>query len=499
MTQTTRLPLRSRRRLVRVSWFEKAMALLACVDLLLVLFDYTYLPLRSFYFREAPTLVKLYDPVKAIEPHRDTQRYLDTVDQLEQALVQGGLQNPQVERLLRELQAQSVTIIEENPFAIANQSGTLERLKNRMRQHLQNDSAKQAFRTFWSLDYLEANNWNQQLQFFDQNIRPLMATNYFRPISESGAPLDYFMLIDLVFISIFGLEYLARTYLISRRRSGMSWLDAMLWRWYDLFLLIPFWRWLRVIPVGLRLHQVGWLDYTRVQAQVNRNLAENLAGELTEMVVVRTIGLAQGSLQQGAIAKWLAQPPQAVEINEIDEIAVILERLIKITLYQVFPKIQPDVDALISHSLETTLSQLPLYKALQHLPGVQTLPEDIARPVARQVSQGLYEVLTQALEDPSGGVIFNELSQHFMAALREELQEKQTVQDIQILLIDFLEELKLTFVRRAETEAVDHSISDLEALRQTTYARATLPTSQAALDHQRKLNPPLTSQMGNSP
>lgn len=489
MAQTTRLTPRFRRLRPQASWFEKAMALLACIDLLLVLFDYSYLPLRNFYFREAPTLVKLYDPVKAIEPHRDTQRYLDTVDQLQQDLIQGGLQDPQVDSLLLELQAQSVAMIEEDPFAIANKSGTLEKIKNRMRRHLQNDSAKQAFRTFWSQNYLEANNWTQQLQFFNQEIRPLMETNYFRPIGESGEPLNYFILIDLVFISIFGLEFLARSYMISRRHPRTSWLDGMLWRWYDLLLLIPFWRWLRVIPVALRLQQVGWFDYTRIQAQVNRNLAENLAGELTEMVVVRTIGLAQGSLEQGAIAKWLAQPSQTVEINDINEIAVILERLIKITLYQVYPKIQPDIDALISHSMENVLNQLPLYKSLQYMPGVQTLPADIARPVAHQLSQGIYEALTQALEDPSGGEIFNQLSQHFVDALQSELQDKQTIQDVQILLIDFLEELKLTFVRRAETEAVDHSISDLEALRQTTYARASMPNSQAAADHRLKLQP----------
>ena len=61
-------------------WFERIMALLAIFNLVLVIFDLAYLPLRDFYFRELPWLTQRYDRVKGIVPHRDTVNYLETVD-----------------------------------------------------------------------------------------------------------------------------------------------------------------------------------------------------------------------------------------------------------------------------------------------------------------------------------------------------------------------------------------------------------------------------------
>ena len=68
-------------------WFERLMAIAATVNLGLVLFDYSYIPWRDFYLRHQfpastrmPTITDLYDPIKDIEPYRDTSNYLDTVD-----------------------------------------------------------------------------------------------------------------------------------------------------------------------------------------------------------------------------------------------------------------------------------------------------------------------------------------------------------------------------------------------------------------------------------
>jgi hypothetical protein len=465
------------------------MALLAVADLLLVLFDFSYISCRDFYLRNIPSLLALYDPVKGIEPHRETQKYLNTVDRLEQQLAQTGLQAPQVQPLLADLRAQSVAMIQENPFQIANKSGSLEKIKNRMRHHLKDESAKQAFQRFWSSTYLNQTTWKQELSFFDRQIRPLIAANYYRHLGENGQPLEGFWRIDLFFIGIFGIEFLTRTFYLSRRHRGTAWIDTMLWRWYDLFLLLPFWRLLRIIPVTIRLHQVGWLNLERIQAQVNRNLAENIAGEVTELVVVRTIGLAQSSLEGGAIAKWLTQPQRSIKINEINEIQVIAERLIKLTVYRVFPQVQPDLEALLRHSIEDALKQLPLYQNLQNLPGMSSLPPEVAARIAHQFSQGAYDALTHSLEDEVGGEIFSQLTQHFTEALRSELQEKQTLQEIQLLLSDLLEEMKLTFLQGSEAEDVNQTLAEVEQLRQVSSETNRLSPGNFATHARTKLTP----------
>ncbi|MGF1487313.1 MAG: hypothetical protein ACFBSE_09390, partial [Prochloraceae cyanobacterium] len=60
----------------RGSFLAKIVAIIAIANLLLGLFNLSYISLRDFYFRNVPILVKYYDPVKSIEPNLDTERYL---------------------------------------------------------------------------------------------------------------------------------------------------------------------------------------------------------------------------------------------------------------------------------------------------------------------------------------------------------------------------------------------------------------------------------------
>ena len=84
-------------------WLEKLLAIIALANLILVGFDFSYIPWRDFYFAEAPTIVKYYDQVKGIEPHRETQRYLSKVEELETQIEQTGLQSQEVESSLQQL------------------------------------------------------------------------------------------------------------------------------------------------------------------------------------------------------------------------------------------------------------------------------------------------------------------------------------------------------------------------------------------------------------
>ncbi|MEB3269610.1 MAG: hypothetical protein VKJ09_13785, partial [Leptolyngbya sp.] len=119
---------------VTALWFERIMALIALVNLVIVLFDSSYIRFRDLYLRFAPEFTIWYGEVfKGIEPDRTTSAYLETVDKLEEQVAQTGLQSIQAETLLAQLQEQSDILIDENPFEIAEKSGTLERIKNLMR------------------------------------------------------------------------------------------------------------------------------------------------------------------------------------------------------------------------------------------------------------------------------------------------------------------------------------------------------------------------------
>ena len=453
----------------RSLWFERGMALLALVNFGIVLFDLTYISARDFYLKEAPALTRLYDPVKGIEAHRDTQRYLDTVKQLQTEIATNGLRSPESSRLLDSLQTLSTEMIENNPFALAGKTGTLEQIKNRLRERLKNESAKQSFRTFWSQDYLLTQGWTQEIEFFNTAIKPLIASNYYRGYGEHGGLIDRFYLIDVWFIGIFGLEFLVRTYIIHRRHVSLTWFQAMLWRWYDLFLLLPFGRWFRVIPVLIRLNQAELLNLEPVKEQASQGFVATIAEDLTEVVVVRIINQMQESVKRGEISKWFTQGTsrQYIDLNNVNEMEAIADLLIKITVRKVIPEVLPDIEALLRHNIDRILNQSPFYQGFQKLPAIGALPQQLTDRLVSDLSQAAYQTLNGAIEDdPVGAELSRRLIEHLMTAIGNELQKQQTTQKLQNLVNDFLEEVKLNYVQRLSDEDVEKVLEETRAIRQ---------------------------------
>ncbi|MEM9135935.1 MAG: hypothetical protein AAGB01_01100, partial [Cyanobacteria bacterium P01_F01_bin.42] len=367
---------------------------------------------------------------------------------------------------LAALRSQSVDMVNENPFQLANKSGTLEKIKNRMRDRLDLESSKDSFRTFWSAEYLGQAGIQSELTWFNQQIVPLVATNYFRPIGESGRFVDRFWMIDIWFIGLFAADILVRALVICRRRPGMTLTDALLWRWYDWVLLIPIWRILRILPVTLRCHQVGWIDLGQVEKQVTGYLAENLLDDLSEMILVRAFNIAQSTVRDGNLNKWLATQAQAVEINDVNEIQVIAERLATVLVMQIIPSVQPELEAILRHSVEQGLTQLPVYKELQFLPGINFLPRQVTRELVHQVTELTGQTLEDTLKDEKGQVLAAKLAEKVVQSVQTELQDPKLLADLQLLLGDLLEEWKLTLVQSFESQNVEQTAAEIAQIRQ---------------------------------
>jgi hypothetical protein len=449
-------------------WFEKIMAIIATVNLVLVFFDLSYVPWRDFYFRRVSAITRLYDPIKGIEPHRDTKKYLEAVAGLEKQVTQTGLVSPQVKAKLADIRFLSQEMIETNPFASAGKSGTLEKIKNRMREHVRQKSAKAAFNTFWSQEYLSKNDWNQEIDFFNQKIRPGIAINYYRKIDENGGFLNNFWIIDLPFVILFATELLGRTFLIKRRYSHLSWLEAVLWRWYDLLLLIPIWQWLRVIPVTVRLDQAKLIDFYVIRKQIHQGLLANFAEEITEIVIIQVINQIQGSIQRGEMTRWLLQSDNVrsyIDINNINEIEAITGLFIKTLVNQVLPKIQPEVNAILCHSIEMACQQLPGYNNILMLPGLGKAQTQISEQLATQITNNIYAALASTIKDPVAAKLSTQLIEKFTTSLTSEIQQKQVLAEIQSLLNDFLEEVKINYIQRLSQEDIDKILEETRKMR----------------------------------
>ncbi|MFP4009647.1 MAG: hypothetical protein ACLFV6_16850 [Spirulinaceae cyanobacterium] len=475
--------------------FERIMALIVSVNYLLVLFDLTYIPLRDFWLLgrvqlfikvgnyeqnipEEPIILPLppitdwYDWVKGIEPHPDTQRYLDTVDELEEEVIGRQLDSPEVALILASLRQQSVEMIETNPFQIANKTGTFEKIKNEMRAHIFEEEfvqSREAFQEFWTIDNFDDGEYRQELAFFNEEIRPLMVTNYYRPISENGDYVDNFGLIDVFFSLIFLAEFLARTWFISRRRTGVSWLDAMLWRWYDIFLFIPILRWLRAIPLVIRLHQSRLVDMRAIQKQASQGFVASIAEDVTEVVVVNILNQVQGSIQRGEFADIFSQATAKpyIDLNDVNETAEITKLLLNVTINDVMPKIRPDVEALLTYSIDKAIAESPVYQNIHNLPGM----DNLRRQLTLQLSSGFYSSVHSALkglikEDPEFEKLLQQVIEHISRSFGSELQTQQSLDRLEYLLTALIEEVKINYVQRLSEEDMESILDQTRALRQ---------------------------------
>lgn len=441
------------------------MALLALVNLLIVIGDLTYIRFRDQYLRFLPELTVWYgETYKGIEPHRETTAYLDTVDDLQAQVSQTGLQSAEAQAILAKLRTQSIAMVNTDPFQGVNKSGTLERIKQDMRERIDTDSTQEAFETFWTVEYLSEAGWPQEMAFFNQDIRPLIATNYFRRIGIDGAPIDWFWKIDGWFILIFGLEFLARTFYLSRHYKNLTWSDAVLWRWYDLLLLIPFsalhLSWLallRVIPVSIRLNQSRTVNLNPFWSRVNRFFVSQIAVEITEVVFLRIIDQVQNLIREGNVADALLSRTRRryIGVNDINEIQAISQELSTVMIYRVLPKIKPEVDALLYHNIRSTLNSAPGYEAISQVPGIDNLSDQLPRQLAEQLSASLFAALKAAFEDKRGAELTAQLINRLTMTLQTEIQEEESLAEIEDLTIALLEEIKINYVKRIAAEDID--------------------------------------------
>ena len=479
-------------------WFEKTMALIAVVNLLLVTFDFSYVPLRDFWLHgqvklgniktayitipgieldvlpeEVSQFILQYDVVKGIVPHRATERYLVELAELEQQLETKPIDDPEIAPILSDLRRRSAEMIQNDAFEEAGKSGNLERIKNLMREHLPNQerSSTQAFWQFWSVAHLQ-DNTAEEIAFFKRKIAPIIETNYYRHIAETGGYVDNFGFIDFPFGALFFLEFISRTWFISRSRTAVSWLDATLWRWYDVFLFLPLWRWLRVIPVTARLQQSQLLPLNigdRVAKQISQGIVAGIAEDITEVVVIRIINQLQTSIRQGDVSRLLKSQSQNeyIDINNTNETAEIIKIFVTTVVERVLPKIQPEAEALLQYSLEKAIQQSPAYQGVSFLPGGKTAITNLTKQLVTQTYNGFSVALKAAIEeDKKFEQLLESLFNNVNQSLVSEIQAKQSINRIESLLVDLLEEVKINYVERLATEDVEQILEQTRSIRQ---------------------------------
>lgn len=282
------------------------------------------------------------------------------------------------------------------------------------------------------------------------------------PIYQSGL-----WRIDRYFAAFFGLEYLRETWLLSRQRFNLTWPQAMLRRWYNLLLLLPFWRWLRIIPAAVYIHRSGLANVEAAITHITHEPIAYLADRVSMFMLVRLVNQTQDAVKQGEAARLLLQSDNYIHVGGSDTLDAIADRLLQLTFGQVMPQLQPELEMLLHQSLASTIKQSDIYKTLEQVPGITALPLDLTDQLADALAQSTYEVLTTSYQDPTNRQLFEQLAQSFKQVLRQELSQSSTQQELQHLLADLLEELKLNYIQRSTQQDSVATLQEVNQLQET--------------------------------
>ena len=476
--------------LISRGW-DRFVAIWAVVNLACVAFDITYVPLRTFWLQRnlypvpslplvipltfLPDVTPWIDPIKGIEPHRETQAYLDHFAKLDAAMASpspsGALSTRQRQALQTQL-ALTEQMIDSNPFQVANASGTLEKIKNQLRGRADLDSSKQSAARLLSPAWLARHPWSEERKFWNDQVVSLVETNYWRSIDETGRPTDRFWEIDLLlFQSVFALDILQRLIRIRRRLPGLGWGAALMRRWIDLPLLLPFWRWLRVVPTIERLQTSGVANLEPLRAVISRAVVALLAVELFEVLALQ---LLDGLQQMIRSRRWpnrirSLRSHQTVIHNEERELVELVRIWGPLLLVQVAPRLEPELQALLGHSLQQSLQNVMVPPPLRQIQLLLQMEKGISQQLAGGMVDSLLGVTASTgkrlgQRDDQQLALLERCIDRFWEELAAALEDGAALESSQRLLCTFLEEFKATYLTQISRTGIKGLIDELDQL-----------------------------------
>jgi hypothetical protein len=419
-----------------------------------------------------PDITPVLDPLKGIEPHRETQAYLDGFKRLDQALqTDSSLGLPSI-TLLKQQQKLTENLISSQRLLSSSSAAALDQLKNRLRARTGLNSAQQSADLLLSQGHINQSGWNRERQFWNQQILPLVEINYWRSIDENGRPTDLSWRVDTPFQLLFLLDIVLRCLRLKSRYPAIRWRDAVLRRWIDLPLLLPFARWMRLVPVTERLSRAGLIQLEPLRAVISRGVVALLAVELFEVITIRVVDTFQQLIRSPQLPERVRGlcSHQTSDANEDQELLELLRLWLPLLLTKVGPALRPQLVALIGHLLQQSLSRSVMPEPLRRVAALQSAEAEFSRQLATGMVDSVLDV-SRGAGNRIGqrDQVLETLGTDALDRLWEELavilEQGPVLERSQDLLTSFLEDLKRSGFRQfRDQDDVDALIRELDGL-----------------------------------
>jgi hypothetical protein len=438
----------------RLAW-DLFMVYLAILNLGLLLFDFTYLWLRPLYFEYAPTITRIYDPVKGIEPHPVTEGYLSEAAGLAVDLASGRSPEDLQIRLQR-LRDLSEEMVENNPFERSGQFRNSVRIAAALDRHLEAEGIDawsadaaplEVFRHFWSLEPGRVR-LRERSDFFQQSIAPLMRINFYRAFDLDGNLVDNYWWIDLPFLIVFAADFFGGWLLAARRRDYDKWYFYPIFKWYDLLGIVPvkqfrLFRLFRIVSIYVRLHRSEhtWIGDDIVSRTV-RYFANIISEEISDMVSLRILNETQEELAAGTHKRIIREVASSHREALATQLASQLRKVL--TNAEVRAEARRFLDANLDQAVESA-------EAFRRLP----VPDALLRPVVTATGQAVFDAfadtLAATLSSPAGHEAVRSMARDAVNGLVTEITEGELEAVVREVSIEVIEHMKETVAVRKWT------------------------------------------------
>jgi hypothetical protein len=307
------------------------------------------------------------------------------------------------------------------------------------RSDLENDQVlEQAVAALWPTDSQEL---RYRLDKQDPQLRRALELNYHRSYDLNGRLTDHFWMIDLPFLILFWIEFIARWYLALRRRTHAKWFFFPIFNWYDVLGLIPLgafriFRLLRAVSMYMRLRRseltnVGQDIFSRTVAYVSNIITE----EVADRVALRILSELHEEISDGTHTRIVRSTVEP----RLDEVRQVLAGQIRTILTD--PTTLANLRALLQLNLDAAVEESQTLKAVP-MPGVVLRP--LVRATGGLILDTALEAISATLDSEDGQRALDEVADSIIDAVAYGpglAQVEALTKDVTLQVIDHLKEL----------------------------------------------------------
>ena len=467
-------------------YWNKLVAIIAITNLSWIIFDISYIPLRSFWvnrtidfsdsislpLRFIPDPTTIYDQFKGINKKERQYNLKSIFNILDNSISKKGLEDLNTKRLLSEYRKATSNHLSDLNNGSSIDVKSLERIIALLKKKSGISNYQEANNKLLQLEHLRGIVWNEEKKFWEKSIMPILETSFTREINAKGKEIDYSWKIDLPFQIIFFIGIIVRLVQIKRKLPSISLREAILRRWIDLPLLLPTNRLLRILPVSVRVLRARLIATESIRSVTSKWIVALLATEIFEVLTVRAIDSIQNVIQSPMLPEKVRGlcSHQSINKREISDVSEFIRIWMPLLLKKIGPNMRNQLIKLFDHAIQKNMKSNTKSISLKG----NLVIEKAESAISYQLATGMIDTLLGISKNAGNelskkDIVLEELTlntiDRFWEELAVALENEATLKTSQLLLISMLEELKVSSLNELKNQSdVNEIIDELDKL-----------------------------------